>query len=546
MEAESNNEAGQLDLSLLQSISIAVAQARSVETVLDQIVNGLIGEEGSCILARIWLIADGDICERCEMRPECPSQEKCLHLKASAGRQTNPSSGDRWRRMDGDFQRFPLGVRIIGRIGASGQSEHLLDTADDQEWVGRDNWLHREGVRSFVGHPLRFRGEILGVLGVFTQEALGAEKVGWLRLFAHQAAVAIANARAFEEIERLHRQLQLENEYLRHEISAAHGFGEIVGESQALRKVMEQVALVGPADTTALICGESGTGKELVARAIHKSSGRKDRTMVKVNCGSVPHDLFESEFFGHVKGAFTGAVRDRIGRFQLADRGTLFLDEVGEIPLDLQSKLLRVLQEGTFERVGDDRTRRVNVRLIAATNRDLQKEVAAGRFREDLFYRLSVFPVTVVPLRERQEDIGLLAAHFLEQACGRLAVPPARLKRRHVEQLRDYHWPGNVRELQNIVERAVIRAQSGPLEFDLPGQALQIHTEQQGEGSRSGGSKRVLAHSEIKRIERENLLTALEKTRWRIYGPDGAAKLLGLRPTTLASKIKSFHLREEA
>jgi transcriptional regulator with GAF, ATPase, and Fis domain len=461
------------------------------------------------------------------------------------GRPTNPSSGHRWYGMDGDFQRFPLGVRIIGRIGATGQSEHLFDTADDKEWIGRDDWLHREGIRSFVGHPLRFREEILGVLGVFTRERLGPEKVAWLRLFADHAAVAIANARAFEEIEQLHGRLELENEYLREEVKVAHGFGEIVGASPALRKVLDQVGLVGPADTTALIYGESGTGKELIARALHEHSRRSDRAMVTVNCGSVPRELFESEFFGHVKGSFTGAIRDRVGRFQLADRGTLFLDEVGEIPLDLQSKLLRVLQEGTFERIGDERTRKVDVRVIAATNRNLEREVEAGRFREDLYYRLSVFPITIAPLRERLDDVPLLAERFLEQACRRLGVPPLKLKSRHVQALQRYNWPGNIRELQNLVERAVIGAQSGPLEFDLPGDS--------GDDQRASGStvtsktraKDVLKYSELKRQERENLLAALEATRWRISGPAGAAALLGLRPTTLASKIKVLGLREE-
>lgn len=536
-------EAEPLNLELLQSISLAVAEARDVETVLRMIVAGLT-DKASCTLARIWLAAPGDICNKCTLRAECPDQKRCLHLKASMGRPTNPASGDQWHRIAGDFQRFPLGIRIIGRIGATGQSECLLDTADDKEWIGRDDWLHREGIRSFVGHPLRFRDEALGVLGVFTRESLEPEKVDWLRLFADQAAVAIANARAFEEIKQLQRRLELENEYLREEVRAAEGFGEMVGESRALRKVLDQVGLVAPADTTALICGESGTGKELVARAIHEHSRRKDHAMVKVNCGSVPRELFESEFFGHVKGAFTGAIRDRIGRFQLADRGTLFLDEVGEIPLDLQSKLLRVLQEGTFERIGDDRTRRVDVRVIAATNRNLEAEVKAGRFREDLYYRLSVFPITIAPLRERLDDVPLLADRFLDQACRRLGVAPLRLRSRHVELLQSYNWPGNIRELQNLVERAVIGAQSGPLEFDMPGDRSDNQPTLDATTKSTSGLELVRTYTELKRQERDNLLAALQATHWRISGPFGAAKLLGLRPTTLASKIKAHGLRD--
>ncbi len=533
-----------LNLDLLQSISLAVAKARDVETVLKMIVTGL-AEEASCTLVRIWLTAPGDICERCGLRAECPDQKRCLHLKASEGRPTTPLSGDRWYRMDGDFQRFPLGIRIVGRIGASGQSEHLFDTAGDRQWIGRDDWLRREGIRTFVGHPLQFRAEILGVLGVFTRERLDPEKVAWLRLFADHAAVAIANARAFEEIEQLHRRLELENEYLREEVKVAHGFGDMVGQSVALRKVLDQVGLVGPADTTALICGESGTGKELIARAIHERSRRKDRPMVTVNCGSVPRELFESEFFGHVRGAFTGAIRDRVGRFQLADGGTLFLDEVGEIPLDLQSKLLRVLQDGTFERIGEERTRKVDVRVIAATNRNLKQEAAAGRFREDLFYRLSVFPIDAAPLRERPGDVGLLAAHFLDQACRRLGVPAQRLKQRHVEALASYGWPGNIRELQNVVERAAIGAKSGPLEFDLPKDSRPQQGASGAEEKSRSRTSGILNYGELKRQERNNLLAALEATRWRMSGPAGAAKLLGLRPTTLASKIKALGLRED-
>jgi len=538
------NASGSLDLELLQSISLAVAKARDVETVLQMIVTGL-ADDASCTLARIWLVAPGDICECCAMRSECPDQESCLHLRASVGRPTNPASGHRWHRIDGDFQRFPLGVRIIGRIGASGESEHLFDTADDKEWIGRDDWMNRESIRSFVGHPLRFRDEILGVLGVFTREQLSPQKVAWLRLFADHAATAIANARAFEEVERLQSRLERENEYLREEVKSAHGFGNIVGQSHAVRKMLDQVGLVGPADASVLIRGESGTGKELIARAVHERSRRADRPMVKVNCASVPRELFESEFFGHVKGAFTGAIRDRLGRFQLADGGTLFLDEIGEIPLELQSKLLRVLQEGAFERVGEERTRTADVRIIAATNRDLEREVAEGRFREDLYYRLSVFPIEAAPLRDRLEDVPLLAARFLEQTSRRLGLPAAkvRLKQRHVEALRRYHWPGNVRELQNAVERAVIRAQSGPLEFDLPGSSgSKKEPSPADKGAKSGSG--VQTFEELKRREKENVVAALEQCRWRVSGPSGAAKLLGVKPTTLASKIKALGLRE--
>lgn len=527
-------------LELLQSISLAVGESQGTESVLQSIVTGLVGPAG-CALARIWLIQEGDICDRCAMRAECPSQTRCLHLRASAGRSLDPESGRDWRRLDGRFRRFPLGVRKIGRVAASGKPEFVLDASGNQSWVADQDWFRREGIQAFACHPLISRGDVIGVLAVFTRELLSLERVTWLGLFAHQAATSIANARSYEEIARLKAKLELENEYLRDEVDAAHGFGDVVGQSEGIKKVLDQVALVGPADSTVLISGESGTGKELVARALHERSQRKNRALVRVNCGSIPRELFESEFFGHVKGAFTGAVRDRIGRFQLADGGTLFLDEVGEIPLDLQSKLLRVLQEGTFERVGDDRTRKVDVRLIAATNRDLRAEVKAGRFREDLFYRLSVFPIDLPPLRERLEDIPLLADHFLQQTCRVLGLPPQQLKRRHVEALRAYRWPGNIRELQNVIEREIIRAQSGSLQFDLPSDpAEEVKTASAEPGA---SPARIFKQDEIKRIERDNVLAALDAANWKIYGPDGAAQLLGMRATTLASKIKALGLR---
>jgi transcriptional regulator with GAF, ATPase, and Fis domain len=418
-----------------------------------------------------------------------------------------------------------------------------LDTAEDQKWVADKDWFKRERIRAFVCHPLRSQGEVIGVLAVFSREPLPRSHVTWLGLFADQAAFSIANAKAFEEITQLKAKLELENEYLREQVRYAQGFGNIVGESKAIQKVLDQVSLVGPTDTTVLISGESGTGKELIASAIHEQSQRKNQPMIRVNCGSIPRDLFESEFFGHVKGAFTGASRDRVGRFQLADRGTLFLDEIGEIPLDLQSKLLRVLQEGTFERVGDDATRRVDVRLIAATNRELSKEVQAGRFREDLYYRLSVFPIHLPPLRERLEDVPLLAKHLLREVSMRLGCGNFKLRKRHAEALQSYSWPGNVRELQNAVERAALRAQAGQLEFDLPGHASAPTNSPRHEDAER--SAHVRKHEEIRRMERENLLAALSETKWKIYGPNGAAELLGLRPTTLASKIKAFGIRQD-
>jgi DNA-binding NtrC family response regulator len=321
-------------------------------------------------------------------------------------------------------------------------------------------------------------------------------------------------------------------------------FSEIVGQSPALRQVLRQVELVAPSDATVLILGETGTGKELIARAIHERSRRGDKPLVRVNCTSIPKELFESEFFGHAKGAFTGAIRDRAGRFEVAAGGTLFLDEVGEIPLELQSKLLRVLQEKSYERVGEEQTRHTDVRIVAATNRDLKTEAPAGRFREDLYYRLNVFPLKVAPLRERKEDIPLLATHFVELSAKELGWPKSRLTRPGIETLQDYDWPGNIRELRNVIERAVIFARGGALEFDLPRN-----------GSDPTSFERIdldqpepeyLTEPEIRRRERENIFAVLQKTGWKIKGADGAAELLGVKPSTLISRIAKLGLKRPA
>jgi transcriptional regulator with GAF, ATPase, and Fis domain len=298
--------------------------------------------------------------------------------------------------------------------------------------------------------------------------------------------------------------------------------------------------MVAPTGANVLILGESGTGKELVARAIHDRSPRKAAALVRVNCASVPRELFESEFFGHVRGAFTGAVKDRVGRFELANGGTLFLDEIGEVPLELQSKLLRVLQEGQFEKVGEDRTRTVDVRIIAATNRDLADAVKAGHFREDLYYRLSVFPIELPPLRDRAEDIPKLAQHFLQHSARKLGVNPPRLSSGNVKELQAYDWPGNVRELQNVIERAVIRSRNGQLELGLGHAAVNSnHSARKMESPRTAPA----SLHDLKHHERSLILGALAKTRGKIYGPDGAAALLRLKPTTLSSKVHRMKLK---
>lgn len=514
-----------------------MAQNRSLAEVLRAIVEG-IAQCRNVVLARIWLIAPGDLCATCGFREDCPDRARCLHLVASAG---NPRGGPaNYARLDGRFRRFPIGVRKIGRVAQSGNPLLLANLTGREEWVAEPTWMAREGVKTFAAQPLVFRGETLGVLAIFDSLVLGQAEFDWLRVFADHAAVSIANARAFEEIESLKARLEQENVYLREEVIEAFGSSNLVGQSAGLKKVLQQIQLVAPTDAAVLIHGESGTGKELVARAIHDQSPRKSRALIKVNCGAVPETLFESEFFGHVRGSFTGAVRDKPGRFELADGGTLFLDEIGEVPLPMQAKLLRVLQERELERVGDTRTRRVDVRIIAATNRELKKEVEAGRFRQDLFYRLSVFPIEIPPLRDRREDIAPLAAHFVQQTARRMNRATPRLSQSVLTQLGAHDWPGNVRELQNAVERAVILSQGGPLQFDLPDATP-------GEAASPPPVKplAVLTRRELKEQERESVKAALKQTGGRVFGPGGAAELLGMKPTTLASRIKALGLRRD-
>ena len=360
--------------------------------------------------------------------------------------------------------------------------------------------------------------------------------------YRNDGGEVIGRVAAFSCIAR-QKNLELENEFLQDEFRA--NFGNIIGRTSALQKVLSQIATVAPTEANVLISGESGTGKELVARAIHDLSTHKDRPLVRVNCASIPKELFESEFFGHVRGSFTGAIKDRVGRFELADSGTLFLDEIGEIPLELQSKLLRVLQEGQFERVGDERTRSVKVRLIAATNRDLLAEAKAGRFRLDLYYRLSVFPIEVPALRERIEDVGELAEHFIKHAARRLGVARPRLTKLLVQELQSYDWPGNVRELQNVIERAVILARGGKLEFELP-HLNRIETVNSCAPQTSQDGEEELSLDELEVREREIVLAALRRRNWKIYGADGAAALLQIKPTTLVSKMKRLKVQRES
>ena len=341
---------------------------------------------------------------------------------------------------------------------------------------------------------------------------------------------------------KLREELEQERDYLREEVNVAMNFGRIIGRSPALKNMLAQVEAVAQTPANVLVLGESGVGKELVARAIHAKSRRAGGPLVKVNCASIPKELFESEFFGHVKGAFTGAHKDRVGRFQLADGGTIFLDEVGEIPVELQGKLLRVLQESEFERVGDDTTTTVDVRVIAATNRDLEELIAEGAFREDLYYRLSVFPIDVPPLRKRRDDIVQLAKHFLETTCHDFGRKPMRLTQTQADQILGYHWPGNVRELKNVIERAVILSHGDTLRLDLS-LPTTSGVDTADTPVATDGDKGILTEEDMKALQKRNIVAALRRSDWRVSGANGAAEKLGVRPTTLADRMRSLGIR---
>lgn len=345
------------------------------------------------------------------------------------------------------------------------------------------------------------------------------------------------------EIEELTLQLEQERDYLRDEVRISVNFGEIIGESAALKKTLAQVEAVANTNANVLVLGESGVGKEMIAKAIHTLSPRSTCPLIKVNCASIPKELFESEFFGHVRGAFTGAHQDRVGRVQLANGGTLFLDEVGEIPLALQSKLLRVLQENEFEKVGDDQTISVDLRIVAATNRNIEDEVAAGRFREDLYYRLGVFPVELPPLRKRIEDIVPLATHFIEEICSELGREPLSLTRQQAEALKGHSWPGNIRELRNVIERSIILTSGSRLRLDLALRSPSYATT--GDEHDPAASSGFLTESEFREKEKENLVAALRAANWRVWGPDGAAAMLGIKPSTLAYRMNAFDISRD-
>jgi PAS domain S-box-containing protein len=754
----------------LLSLAATVAGEHHTRDVLDAIVRGLAGQPGVA-LARIWLLAPGDLCDACFLRSDCRDQTRCLHLAASAG--ASLKQQEDWSSLQGHFRRIPLSGKKVGRIATTGESLHVDDFGQN-EWIARPDWAKREQIRGFVGHPLVFREKVLGVLAIFSRESLNQADFNWLRMFADQAAVAIANARSFEErewaegelrqsearyrslvelasdaiflldddghlltanpagldllkcsvwemtalsiadtyapeelvlhqapletaksglrrfertfvrkdgtkvpvevalssmppggsqavirdisdrkraedalkeqasllkqvidvaplhmfiweaeasasygnraalnyfgsippktprvvlemvthpddLERLwdgihdarsrgeafemearmrrhdgqyrwflyqiyplkdeegrivrwcgtridiedRKQVEdkakLENLALREEIDKVSMFEEIVGTSPAMQAVLARVSKVAGSDSTVLVTGETGTGKELIARAIHKRSPRAARAFVSVNCAAIPRDLIASELFGHEKGAFTGALQRRLGRFELAEGGTIFLDEIGELPAETQIALLRVLQEREFQRVGSNDSVHADVRVITATHRDLPALIADDVFRSDLFYRINVFPIHIPALRERREDIRPLVEYFIERYASKAGKKIRRIDKKSLSRLQSYPWPGNIRELQNVIERSAIVCETEDFSVDESWLSHEVTT------ARPLGD-------ELVNQEKEVIEAALAETGGRISGPSGAAAKLGMPPSTLDSKIKSLKI----
>ena len=508
---------------------LAMAEADGPTSVLAQVVAPLLQLE-DVQLARVWFMED-QACPVCAQSRRAPGPGS-LHMRASGGLEDTDDE------IAGECHLIEVGSSSELSSIAASAAPRFAGPENLARWGLRPEHPAAPTIRSVVGYPLLFRRRVVGVLVCYLRTDARGDGLPWLPTFAAHAAVAIGNCRSLQEISALREQLELERDYLREEAGLTVPVDGIVGQSAALARLIRQVDLVAPTEANVLIQGESGTGKELVARAIHNRSPRSTRPLIKVNCASLPRELFESELFGHVRGAFTGAVRDRVGRFQLADRGTLFLDEVGEIPPDLQTKLLRVLQEGEFERVGEDVTRRVDVRVIAATNRDLRADVDAGQFRLDVFYRLSVFPITVPALRDRREDIPLLVASCLLMSSQHLNRGIPKVPQRELQKLMTYDWPGNIRELQHVVERAVIVAPpGGRIRFDVTSASTAPMVAKEPE-------RPYRTEKEWRRLERENLLAALKAAGGKVSGEDGAAALLGINPNTLASRLRALGLKK--
>ena len=499
-------------------IAVALASKDTLKGILHRCAETLV-QHFDAAFARIWTLKSGGV---------------ELELEASAGMYT---------RLDGRFSRIPVGQLKIGLIARERKALLTNDVQDDPR-ISDHNWAKAEKMQSFAGYPLVVEDRVVGVMGMFSRQTLAESTLETLAFIADGIAQGIDRKRAEDALKLLKDQLYRENIALRDEVVRASMFDEIVGTSNPLKVVLSRIAKVAPADSTVLITGETGTGKELIARAIHKKSQRSARAFVSVNCAAIPRDLIASELFGHEKGAFTGATQRRLGRFELADSGTIFLDEVGELLPDTQVALLRVLQERELERVGGGHPIHIDVRVIAATNRDLEAAVANGSFRRDLFYRLNVFPIEVPPLRERKDDLLLLVEYFVQRYATKAGKDIRSIDKKTLDLLQSYDWPGNIRELQNVIERSVILSSGEVFSVDklwlskeCVSPALPV---KESPSSKSQVAKRqVEALSELEIIE-----AALAATRGRVSGPTGAAAKLGIPPSTLETRIKALKINK--
>jgi len=516
-------------LEMLRRVTRDMAVTPELSVLLKSIASTLAEHTGASFV-RVFLYQTDDECDICRARgkvePAPAPGVKRLHLHADAGRMEGAFADQHALALD-----VPTPPTKVARERTPFLTNDLLRDVRGKVSPALVQVYEASGVVAAAARPLEFRNELLGVIGMISRRAFDPQEFDLLGIFADQAAVAIKSAHLFTELERYKQRLQVENAYLQEEIRAERGFEDIVGQSSALRAVLRKVKQVAPVETTVLLTGETGTGKELIARAIHELSPRKDRPLIKINCGAIPQGVVESELFGHEKGAFTGALQRRIGRFELADKGTLFMDEVGELPLDTQVKLLRVLQEQEFERLGGARPIKVDVRLVGATNRDLEAEVGESRFRADLYYRLNVFPIRVPPLRERPDDIPSLVRHFLARFQRKLAKPLRGVTPDGMRRLTEYPWPGNIRELQNVLERACVLAR-GPI-VDV--------TTALGGSDRPAPDAIPIADERILTLdehEQQQIRRALDEAGGKIHGPGGAASLLGINASTLRSRME--------
>jgi formate hydrogenlyase transcriptional activator len=525
---------------MLRRITRNMASTSDLSAVLRSIVSALV-EQSGMVTSRIWLLQDDAECEFCRKEgPVSVAQSygaRMLHLGASAG--VIPFEREH-HLLPVDFPVPPaqvIGTREPLRLNGYPNLPGVLLPPDVLAYI------QKAGTKAAAAYPLLFHGELLGSIGLLSARPLEDEEFELLGIFADQAAMAVKSAQLFREVARYKDRLEVENAYLQQQLSEDRGYEGIVGQSPTLKGVLRKIQQVAPVDSTVLLLGETGTGKELMARALHGASGRKDRPLIKVNCGAIPQGLVESELFGHEKGAFTGALQRRIGRFELADQGTLFMDEVGELSLDTQVKLLRVLQEREFERVGSTKPQRVDVRLIAATHKELEQEVAEGRFRADLFYRLNVFPIRIPPLRDRPRDIPLLVNHFVAQFQRKLAKPLKGVTPESMARLETYHWPGNIRELQNVIERACVLA-DGPV-VDIgdtlrttPGKPSTLVLTVPGDATVPPPASDTILP--LEENEKQHIQRALAFAKGKVHGPGGAADLLGINPSTLRSRMQKL------